>query len=69
MPAPLYDWDAWFSKPKQFVVRRGTDYSVPQSVMVQQIRSAASKRAIAVHVEDRGDEILVVKTQPQEVAS
>lgn len=58
MPATLYQWSEWFAKAR-VTLRRGVDYSCPQSTMVQQIRSAASRRKIKVTVDDRDTEIVV----------
>lgn len=49
MPAKKYDWEAWFGRDR-FRLLRGRDYSCSQGAMAQQIRQAASKLGVSVHV-------------------
>jgi hypothetical protein len=58
MPAKLYDWDGWFAA-LPITLRRGDHYACSQSMMAQQIRSAASARGVPVSLEDKGDRIIV----------
>ena len=55
----LYDWDALF-KRRSFPLVRGKDFRCSQSVMVQQIRNAASQRGLHLTITE-GDGWIMVK--------
>jgi hypothetical protein len=56
-----YNWPALFSQGERFTLVRGQDYHCSQSSIVQQLRNAASRAKITLHIEDLGDKVLVSK--------
>lgn len=60
-----YPWNLWLAAWKQTptIIRQGRDFICEPNVMAQQIRNAASKRGVSVHVEITGQ---YVKIQVQQ---
>jgi hypothetical protein len=50
----LYPWDKWLGKPRTRL-RKGVDYSCPQSSICQQIRNAATRLGVRVTVDETKD--------------
>lgn len=64
MPRPSkYPWEDWFGRDL-ITLRKGRDYVCRQSSMAQQIRSAASRFGVSVHVTetDKGFRIKVTRS-------
>lgn len=62
MPAPLYPWGLWFSRPR-VVLRRGRDYGCPQGAFAQQIRNAARLHRVGVSLEEGEDCYVITVTE------
>jgi len=59
-PLIRYPWDKWFHK-KSFKLVRGEDYFCQPHSMAVQVRGAASKRGLSVHVSINEKVITVVR--------
>ena len=55
---PLYDWDRLFALPR-FTLRKGVHYYHSVVGMAGQVRQAASRRGLSVHLEETDGVITV----------
>ncbi len=55
-----YDWNTWFALPV-FRINQGEHYRCSQGTMAQQVRNAASRRGIKIHLME-GKDYFVVST-------
>lgn len=65
---PKYAWDSWFQLGK-FTARRGVDYLCSPASFVQQLRNAASRRGLIVHVVERGPALEFTVSQRKETTN
>lgn len=66
MPRPAkYNWEEWFTRGR-FTLRRGRDYRVSQSSMVQQVRNAAHEAGLHVSIQDAGNRLVVTVAHSSE---
>lgn len=65
MPAAKYPFDSWFAQGKVVLVK-GRDYHCSNASFISQLRSAASKRGMALRIAEIGEVITVLSAPKHE---
>lgn len=47
---PIYPWDKWLSRRREYLLFRGKDYTCQSHGMAQQIRNKASEAGLSVSI-------------------